>query len=110
MPGFNQMFLDGCCDIIGSDDDGQRQPWRRDVPYARKTVGSKRFFEAEMAGHTITKMIRIPVLAIPLNCCEVCIGGFIHQVVQVQEIDDTFPHCLQLTLEQTGIAWAAQQN
>lgn len=110
MTGNNQTFLDGVCHILGSDASARRQTWRQNVPYARRTVGSKRFFEAELAGHTISRMIRIPDPGVPLPECEIAIGGQIYQIVQVQEIDDTFPRCLQLTLEQTGVAWAAQRE
>ena len=65
MPAAGQMFLDGCCDILGSDEEAQGAVWRRGVPFARRTV---------------------------------------------QDILDTFPRCQQLTLEQTGVAWAAQQE
>lgn len=110
MGASNQMFLDGCCDILGSDETGQRQVWRGGVPFARRTVGSKRFFEAEMAGHTVTRLIRVPELGVPLQQCEVAIDGQIYQIVQAQEIADTCPRCLQLTLEETGVSWAAQQE
>lgn len=110
MAMINQTFLSGCCDILGSDETGRNQQWRRGVPYARRTVGSKRFFEAELAGHTISKMIRVPEVGVPLNCCQVRIDGQVYEIVQVQEIDDTCPRCLQLTLEQTGVSWAAQRE
>lgn len=109
MQTIRQMFLDGWCDILGSDERAQGAVWRRNVPYQLRTVGSKRFFEAEMAGHTVSRVIRLPELGVPLNNCEVRIGGQVYQIVQVQEIVDTSPRCLQLTLEQTGVAWAAQQ-
>lgn len=110
MPAAGQMFLDGVCDILGSDEAAQGAVWRQGVPFARRTVGSKRFFEAEMAGHTVNQVIRVPELGVPLNNCEVRIGGQTYQIVQVQDIMDTFPRCQQLTLEQTGVAWAAQQE
>lgn len=110
MKGENQYFNDGWCDVVGSDAIAQHQTWRQGVPYQRRTVGSKRFFEAEQNGHTVTKMIRIPVLGFPLNTCEIAIDGQLYQIVQVQEIDSTFPRCLQVTLEQTGVAWAAQME
>lgn len=102
-----QMFLDGVCDIIGSDDVAQGAVWRSGVPYQRRTVGSKRFFEAEMAGHTVSVVIRIPDVGLPLQCCQIRIGAATYQVVQAQEILDSCPRCWQLSLEQTGVAWAA---
>lgn len=105
-----QMFLDGTCDILGSDETARRQVWRAGVPYARRTVGSKRFFEAELAGHTVSKVIRIALPGVPLPECEIAIDGQLYQIVQTQEIDDTCPRCLQLTLEQTGVSWAAQRE
>ncbi len=105
-----QFFLSGQCDIIGSDCTEQNKAWRTGVPYELRTVGSKRYYEAEMAGHSVSKVIRVPELGIPLNNCCVEIGVDTYQIVQVQEITDTNPRCLQLSLEQSNVAWAAQED
>lgn len=105
-----QYFLHGQCDIVGSDCYGQHQVWRGGVPFELRTVGSKRYHEAEMAGHSVSKVIRVPELGMPLNNCSVVIGADEYQIVQVQEIMDSNPRCLQLSLEQGNAAWAAAQE
>lgn len=106
MKAESQFFNDGWCDILDKE---EGLPLRCGVPYEDRTVGSKRFFEAEQAGHTVTRMIRIPLPGVALNCCEVGICGQVYQIAQVQEMK-TCPKCLQMTLEQSGIAWAAQRG
>ena len=45
-----------------------------------------------------------------LNDCFVTILGQTYQVLQMQEIMDTCPRCLQLSLEQPNICWAAERE
>lgn len=103
-----QTFLDGACDLYAQDENGSLQLVRQNLPYQLRTVGSKRFFEAAQIGHTISRVIRIPDIGMALNNCQVSIRGTTFQVLQMQEIMDTCPRCLQLSLEQPNICWAAE--
>ena len=103
-----QTFLDGTCDLYAQDENGNTQLVRRNLPYQLRTVGSKRFFEAAQIGHTISRVIRIPDIGMALNNCQVSIRGTTFQVLQMQEIMDSCPRCLQLSLEQPNICWAAE--
>lgn len=105
-----QTFLDGTCAIYGQDENGKPQLVRDNVPYQLRTVGSKRFFEAVQIGHTIQRVIRIPEIGWMLNDCQVDIRGQTYQVLQMQEIMDTCPRCLQLSLEQPNICWALERE
>ena len=105
-----QTFLDGACDLYAQDENGNTQLVRRNLPYQLRTVGSKRFFEAAQIGHTISRVIRIPDIGIALNNCQVSIRGTTFQVLQMQEIMDSCPRCLQLSLEQPNICWAAEME
>ena len=69
-----------------------------------------RFFEAAQIGHTISRVIRIPDIGMALNDCQVSIRGKTYQVLQMQEIMDSCPRCLQLSLEQPNICWAAEME
>lgn len=104
-----QTFLDGCCDILGPDEDGREVKLFENIPFDLRTVGSKRFFEAAQIGHTISRVIRIPDVGRAVNDCSVNIRGATFQILQAQEIMDTCPRCLQLSLEQPNICWAAEQ-
>ena len=103
-----QTFLDGACDVYAQDENGNTQLVRQNLPYQLRTVGSKRFFEAAQIGHTISRVIRIPDIGMALNNCQVSIRGTTFQVLQMQEIMDSCPRCLQLSLEQPNICWAAE--
>ena len=105
-----QTFLDGVCAIYGQDENGKPQLVRDNIPYQLRTVGSKRFFEAVQIGHTIQRVIRIPDIGRMLNDCQVNIRGQTYQVLQMQEIMDTCPRCLQLSLEQPNICWALERE
>ena len=105
-----QTFLDGTCDLYAQDDNGMPQLIRQNLPYQLRTVGSKRFFEAAQIGHTISRVIRIPDIGMALNDCQVSIQGQTYQVLQMQEIMDSCPRCLQLSLEQPNICWAAEME
>ena len=105
-----QTFLDGTCDLYAQDENGKQKLVRENVPYQLRTVGSRRFFEAAQIGHTISRVIRIPDVGMALNDCFVTIRGQTYQVLQAQEIMDTNPRCLQLSLEQPNICWAAERE
>ena len=105
-----QTFLDGTCDLYAQDENGKQKLVRENVPYQLRTVGSRRFYEAAQIGHTISRVIRIPDIGMALNDCQVIIRGQTYQVLQMQEIMDTNPRCLQLSLEQPNICWAAERE
>ena len=101
-----QTFLDGVCDIWRQEDTGQFVRIRSAVRYANRIIGSKRSFEAMQAGHTIQKVIRVPLYGMPFNGCRISIGTQQYEILQAQGLDDTSPRCAQLTLEQPDILWA----
>ena len=110
-----QTFLDGTCDLYAQDENGKQKLVRENVPYQLRTVGSRRFYEAAQIGHTISRVIRVPDIGRHLNDCQVVIHdgtekGLLYQILQAQEIMDTNPRCLQLSLEQPNICWAAERE
>ncbi len=103
-----QVFLDNICDIYRLDESGLPQKVFDGVPLEERTVGSRRSFDAMQAGHTIQKVVRIPDVGMDLNDCFAEIQRRRYQILQAQKIFDTSPRCLQLTLEQPNIRWAAE--
>ena len=101
-----QTFLDGTCDIWRQDASGQFVRAFAAIRYANRVVGSKRNFEAMQTGHTIQKVIRVPLCGVQMNGCRVTIGSDQYEILQCQGLDDTSPRCAQLTLEQPNILWA----
>ena len=73
------------------------------VRFQERVVGSVRYYEAELAGHQVEKVIRIPRLIgikTPLSGCFAVIENAQYRIARVQVIPDTFPVCMDLTLEQ----------
>lgn len=101
-----QVFLDGICDIYRIADSGLPEKIYDGIPLSEPIVGSRRAFDAMQAGHTIQRVIRIPVVPADLNGCYVTIGPSEYSVLQAQRLKDTSPQCLQLTLELPNIRWA----
>lgn len=95
-----QTFNDGICDIYAVNDDDTISVVLAGLRFADKTVGSARFFAAKDHQRTAAEMIRIPWTDDPGVANDVIvIGGRQYVVLQAQKILDTFPRCLQLTLE-----------
>ena len=105
-----QTFLDGVCDIWQQGPDGQPTRIHKRLRFDNRVVGSKRNFEAMQTGHTISKVIRIPLRDFCGNGCHVTIGRNQYQILQCQGLDDTSPKCTQLTLEQPDILWALNRQ
>ena len=105
-----QTFLDGTCDIWRQDEYGEPVRAYAGIRYDNRIVGSKRNFEAMQVGHTIQKVIRVPLYGVAFHDCCVCIGRQQYQILQAQGLDDTSPRCTQLTLEQPDILWALNES
>lgn len=108
-----QVFLSGICDLYRMGDSGLPDRLYDGIPLDERTVGFRRSFDAMQAGHTVNKVIRIPVVPTDLNGCYVKLTGgeeSTFQILLAQKIFDTCPQCLQLTLEQVNICWALEQE
>ena len=73
------------------------------VRFQERTVGIRRNFEAEQTGHTVQKLIRIPRMDFIKPGVFVVIEGQQYTVLQAQNIHDTIPECMDLTLENPTI-------
>lgn len=93
-----QTFNDGVLDIYTVRDDDCIELMQEGIRFGLRTVGSKRFFAAKDYQHSADRLIRVPYREIPANTV-VIIGSEQYDVLQSQEILDTFPRCCQLTLE-----------
>lgn len=110
-----QMFLGGACDIYALPDcvnvDTAAVPSLAfgGIAYDERVVGSRRSFDAMQAGHTIQRVIRVPLVPRDLNDCFVVEAGKQYSILQAQKIMDTSPKCWQLTLEKPNIIWALEE-
>lgn len=85
--------------------DKQRHPVSLGVTirFQERVVGSVRYYEAELAGHRVERVIRIPrLIGLRANLagCFAVIGREQYIIARTQQIPDTLPPCVDLTLEQ----------
>lgn len=101
-----EPFLDGQVDLWTLNE--LRQPVRiqSGIRFQERVVGSVRYYEAELAGHQVERVIRIPRLIgmdLRLDGCFAVIGSQQYQIARTQVIPDTLPPCIDLTLEQASM-------
>lgn len=94
-----QTFNDGICDVYSINDDDTISLLQAGLRFEDRTVGSTRFFAAKDYQHSADRMIRIPWTRDDLANSVIDLGGRQYAVIQAQKILDTFPRCLQLTIE-----------
>lgn len=95
-----QTFNDGILSIYSVGEDDELMPIISGIRFGRRTVGSKRFFEAYEYQHRVDEVVRIPYTGAILANDVAVIGEAQYNILQVQKIFDTMPKCLQLTLEE----------
>ena len=98
-----ENFNDGVCALWKLDKTKKPTLLLGNVRFQERTVGIKRNFEAEQAGHTVQKLIRIPRMDFIKPGVFVVIEDQQYTVLQAQKILDTIPECMDLTLENPTI-------
>lgn len=98
-----ETFNDGACSLWQLDRARKPTLLLGNVRFQNRTIGIKRNFEAEQAGHTVQKLIRIPRMDFIKPGVFVVIGSQQYTVLQAQNIYDTIPECMDLTLENPTI-------
>ena len=98
-----ESFNDGVCSLWQLDKTKKPTLLLGNIRFQERTVGIKRNFEAEQAGHTVQKLIRIPRMDFIKVGVFAVIEGQQYTVLQVQKIFNTIPECVDLTLENPTI-------
>ena len=101
-----ESFTDGVVDFWGLTETKVPIRIQTGIRFQERVVGSVRYYEAELAGHQVERVIRIPQLIgldIQLSGCFAVIGGSQYRIARSQQIPDTMPRCIDLTLEQAGM-------
>ena len=97
-------FNDGICDIFTTDQEGVRLPNKyTSLGFSKRVLGFKRYFEASARQIDINRVIRIPQLPGIDNYDFVEIDSVAYGVKMVQEIYDTNPMCIDLTLDKARV-------
>jgi len=92
-------FSDGVCDIYTEDEDGSRTDKYKSLGFSNRVLGFKRYFEAAANQIDVNRVIRIPQVPGIDNYNYVGIGTAKYGIKLVQEIYDTNPLCIDLTLD-----------
>ena len=98
-----ETFPDGLCSLWQLDKAKKPTLLLKNVRFRERTVGERRNFDADQAGHTIQMLIRIPRFDFAKTGTFVTIGKRQFKVLQAQKIFDTIPECTDLTLENPDI-------
>jgi len=93
-------FSDGVCDIYTTGYEGERLANKyTSLGFNNRVLGFKRYFDAAARQIDINRVIRIPQLSGIDNHDYVEIDGKPYGIKMVQEIYDTNPPCIDLTLD-----------
>ena len=98
-----ESFQDGLVSFWGLDEKRRPVPLLSPVRFQNRVMGSVRYYEAELAGHRLERLIRVPqevARSAPLDGCFAVIGEKQYKIARIQEISDTVPRCVDLSLEQ----------
>lgn len=98
-----ESFLDGLVNIYRLDENRKPVLFEKNIRFQNRVVGAKRNFDGEQAGYKIEKLIRIPKENLSIRGCFAVINGEQYQIIQAQNIYDTIPRCMALTLAQPDI-------
>lgn len=94
-----RAFIDGIADIYRVRDDDLIESVQKGIRFQALTVGSQRFFAAKDHQHSVDKMICVPECPEPEANMVAVISGRQYDILQVQEIRDSFPRTWQISLE-----------
>ena len=98
-----ESFQDGIVSFWGLDEKRRPVQLLSSVRFQERVVGSVRYYNAELAGHRLERLIRVPqevARSAPLDGCFAVIGEKQYKIARIQEISDTVPRCVDLSLEQ----------
>jgi hypothetical protein len=97
-------FTDGVCNIFTTDSDDERLPDKySNLGFSKRVLGFKRYFEASARQIDINRVIRIPQVSGIDTYDFVEIDTVKYGVKMVQEIYDTNPPCIDLTLDKVRV-------
>jgi len=97
-------FNDGVCNIFALNENSVRMADKfSNLGFSKRVLGFKRYFDAAARAIEINRVIRIPQLSGIDNYDFVEIDNVLYGVKMVQEIYDTNPPSIDLTLDKARI-------
>lgn len=95
-------FRDGVCDIYAVRENKLDVIKAANVNYGNRVIGVNRYYAARAATVKIHRLIQIPVQHTVTPQDNVVIGGERYEIEQLQELRDTCPPVMVLTLRKFG--------
>ena len=97
-----EKFNSGICGIYIMNDRNKLSLVKDSIPYHNRTIGVTRYYAAQTSKVKIGKLIRItkPLKELLVDCY-ISLDGQFYEIQQAQDIEDTLPKCLDLTLIKT---------
>lgn len=105
-----ETFNDGVMEVCTVSKRAMVETKLRNMRFGDKTVGVKRYWEAQVSGNTVNRMVCVPMTDRIARDDIVVIGDRQHRVLQVQEKFDTYPPCLYLSLESIQIPYRDERK
>ena len=106
-----ETFLDGTMALWAVDERGFPHTLYENLHYQKRVVGSKRAYDAMASGHTVQRVVWVPVRTLSADRAHIAvINGVQYHVLQLQELPDKFPPLCQLTLEASAAIWERSRS
>ena len=98
-------FTDGVCDIYTTDYEDEKLPNKyTSLAFSNRVLGFKRYFDAAARQIDVNRVIRIPQVPGITTYDYVVINTVTYGVKMVQEIYDTNPLTIDLTLDKARVS------
>lgn len=94
-----ESFSDGICSIYTENDSGDKEYKHKNLGYNKRVLGFNRFFTAQANKMNVSKIIRIPYLNNIDTFDSIEIDNVNYDIKLIQELKDTNPHSMDLTLQ-----------
>lgn len=107
----SETFSDGIINVLEARDGIITKTLHTGIRFGNRTIGVSRFFNAEVAGNKIEKLISVPLNDLIKRNDLIELKDFrngkinIFKIVFMQAKFDTAPPCIYLTLERTDILY-----
>lgn len=105
-----ETFNDGVLDVCGISNRTITATKITAARFGNKTVGEKRFWDAQVSGTTVNRMVCVPYAPGIERADIVLIGDEQYKILQVQEKFDASPPCLYLSLANDPIAYRDERT
>ncbi|MGN0484898.1 MAG: head-tail adaptor protein [Lachnospiraceae bacterium] len=105
-----ETFNDGILDICKASGRTLIETKAAGVRYGNKTVGVKRYWEAQVSGNNISRMVSVLYIPDIERDDIILVKGRQYRISQVQEKFDAKPPCLYLSLESIQIPYKDERT